>query len=143
MGWSGHSITRHCTSFSDCPSRGPIAANRACRCELPAHGPRTNASATSYRCVAKPLLPEWLDLDERCIALRRGRHSGVEVCVLPPSQQSGGEGAFGIRALPPEARCRDEVLVHRDVVEVAERILQMLKRRHEFLPALRHLLTLK
>ena len=84
-----------------------------------------------------------LSSDEGCIALRRGRHSGVKACVLPPGQQSGGEGAFGIRALMLETRCRDEVLVHHDVVEVVEPILQMLERRHEFLPTLRHPLTRK
>jgi hypothetical protein len=47
------------------------------------------------RCVAK-LLPEALAFGERCIALRRGRHSGIEACVLPSGQQFDGEGAVGI-----------------------------------------------
>ena len=43
----------------------------------------------------------------------------------------------------PEARCGDEILVHRDVVEVTEPILQLLERRYEFPPALRRPLTSK
>ena len=91
--------------------------------------------------MRRGVIPEGLDLGERCIAHRRGRHSGIQACLFPPGQQSGGEGTVGIRTLTPEARCGDQILIHHDVIEVAEPILQMLECRYEFSPALRRSLA--
>src|SRR5262249_2825720 len=51
-------------------------------------------------------------------------------------QQSGGEGTLG--AHPPAVRteCSDDMLVHRDIVEIAESMLLRLQRREEFLALL-------
>src|SRR5262249_62288722 len=68
--------------------------------------------------------------------LRCRSHRGIEPRILASGQQSRGKGM--LRAHPPTLRAKrgDDMLVHRDVVEIAERMLQRFKRRQEFLALL-------
>src|SRR5262249_47692048 len=68
--------------------------------------------------------------------LRCRSHRGIEPRILASGQQSRGKGT--LRAHPPTLRAKrgDDMLVHRDVVEIAERMLQRFKRQQEFLALL-------
>src|SRR5262245_53539324 len=68
-----------------------------------------------------------LGLDELCITVNRVRQRLALSCFLTPGQQAGGKSAFRRNS------ARNQALVHRNVIQIAESILQSSKRRHEFL----------
>src|SRR5262245_44281954 len=71
--------------------------------------------------------PKRLRLDKLCITVIRGRQRLVLACFLTPGQQPGGKGAFR------RSRTGNQALIHRNVIQIAESILQSFQRRHEFL----------
>src|SRR5262245_18994848 len=71
--------------------------------------------------------PKRLRLDKLCITVIRGRQRLVLACFLTPGQQPGDKGAFR------RSRTGNQALIHRNVIQIAESILQSFQRRHEFL----------
>src|SRR3954452_16316239 len=80
--------------------------------------------------------PEGPHLDEVPVGLRRVRHRLVDPGILAPGQHAGRKGALAARMAPPGADRRHALLMYRDIVEVAESVLQALQRRRERLATL-------
>src|SRR5882762_1133173 len=70
------------------------------------------------------LRPEPPDLGQVRVSPDRGGHGGINAGVLVPHQQACGEDAFAARAPASYSHRGDEFLMHHDVVEVAQCILQ-------------------
>src|SRR5262245_51135151 len=80
--------------------------------------------------------PERLDLGESRVRVAGACQDRIKTRVLAPGQQPGREGALGaaasLSALPAAVGDgRDPVLVHRDVVEIAEAVLHAFERGQE------------
>src|SRR5262245_39718185 len=71
--------------------------------------------------------PRRLGLDELCITVNRVRQRLVLACFLSPGQEPGGKSAFR------RSSTGNQALIHRNVIQIAESILQSFQRRHELL----------
>ena len=83
------------------------------------------------------LRPEPLDLGQLSIGIDRCGQCRINARIFVPHQHARGESAFAAHAPAPHAGRADELLVHRDVVEIAECILQRFERRLESFAPLR------
>src|SRR5215471_11754182 len=122
-------MTQPCTSLPIIKNSGLLSNGRM--------SVRT-ALRSSKRCRPHARSPERLRLEQRRGGPARVVEHGLEAGILVAGQQAGCVGALaaGASSLGPpiEARIRsDKVLVHRDVVEIAEGVLQLLELRHEAL----------
>src|SRR5262245_41609603 len=81
--------------------------------------------------------PKRLRLDELCITVKRVRQRLVLACFLSPGQQPGRKSAFRRSSIGNQA------LIHRNVIQIAQPILQSFKRRHKFLLLSHGFLVLK
>ena len=77
--------------------------------------------------------PEWPDLGQVRIGVRRRGHRPVHAGVLAPGEQTSGKDAARICSATTHAHCRDAFFMHGDVVKIAKAILQELKRGKKLL----------
>src|SRR5689334_16919764 len=92
----------------------------------------------SVRLSGRASAPEWFDLPEIGNRVRRRENEGLAARFLMSRHETDREGlGAGARAPPGAAdQFAGHLFTHRDVVEVAERILQPLQRRHKRLASL-------